>query len=394
MKTGWINPKVIIGPAATGEYYYHRQYIVADIWEEVAKPSNILIAAPRRVGKSSVMEYMAANPIKDFKCVFKNIQGVKSENDFYKTFYQLIVLALNNAQQKITWLKQLWNELKIEEVSLDGIKLGKKDVDFFTEINLLIHNLKDKKTRIVLFIDELPEVLHRLHKDGRTQEAVSILKNLRSWLLSPEFKQSISLVLAGSVGIHHVVQLIEGRTADINHLGKIDFEALDRPAAADYIKWATAEATIQYSPALAKQLLDKIQYYVPYFINLMLEEINRTARKKAVPKITKIDIDAAFEKVIAGNDHFADWKSRLFEYMPENDALFLNAVLAHAAKYNTISIRKVYDMRRNYGSEHNCMDLLNNLLKDGYLLQTGDSFSFISPFLQTFWQRNNPNYNG
>jgi uncharacterized protein len=394
VKGEWINPKVIIGNSATGEYYFNRPFIVSDIWEEVAKPNHVLIAAPRRVGKSSVMEHMAANPANDCKCIFKNIQGVQSETAFYETFYQLVIHALDGAQKKLNWLAGLWKELKIEEVSLGGIKLGKKEVDFLTEINLLIHRLKDKNIRVVLFIDELPEVLHRLHKDGRTQEAVSILKNLRSWLLSPEFKQSISLVLAGSVGIHHVVQLIEGRTADINHLGKIDFEALNRPAAADYIKWATTQATIQYSPALIKQLLDKIQYYVPYFINLMLEEINRTARKKAAPKITKTDIDAAFEKVIAGNDHFADWKNRLFEYMPEKDALFLNDVLAHAAKHDAISIRKVYDMRRAYGSEHNCMELLNSLLKDGYLLQTGDNYSFISPFLQTFWKRNNPHYDG
>jgi uncharacterized protein len=394
MEAAWINPKVIIGNSATGEYYYNRPFIVSDIWEEVTKANHVLIAAPRRVGKSSVMEHMAANPYHDYKCVFKNIQGVQSETAFYEIFYHLVIHALNGAQKKLNWLASLWKELKIEEVTLEGIKLGKRELNFLTETNLLINKLQDKNVRVVLFIDELPEVLHRLHKDGRTPEAVSILKNLRSWLLSPEFKQSISLVLAGSVGIHHVVQLIEGRTADINHLGKVNFEALDRTAAADYIQWATTGATVQYSPALIKQMLDKIQYYVPYFINLLLDEINRTARKKGAPKITKADMEAAFEKVIAGNDHFADWKNRLFEYMPEQDALFLNDVLAHAAKHDAISIRKVYDIRRNYGSEHNCMDLLSNLLKDGYLIQAGDNYSFISPFLQTFWKRNNPLYNG
>lgn len=395
MAAEWTNPTIIIGNSATGAYYYNRPDIVTEIWEEVTKPNHVLIAAPRRVGKSSVMEHMAANPHTDVKCVFKNIQGVQSEAAFYETFYHLVIHALHGAQKKWTWLAGLWKELKIEEISLEGrVKIGKKELNFLAELNLLINQLKDKNVRLVLFIDELPEVLHRLHKDGRPQEAVSILKNLRSWLLSPEFKKSISLVLAGSVGIHYVVQLIEGRTADINHLGKIDFEALDRAEAADYIQWATKDATIQYSPALAKRLLDKIRYYVPYFINLMLDEINRTARKKGTPKINKTDIEAAFEKVIASNDHFADWKSRLFEYMPAQDALFLNDVLAHAAKHDTVSIRKVYDIRRNYGSEHNCMDLLNNLLKDGYLLQAGDNFSFISPFLQTYWKRNNPQYNG
>jgi uncharacterized protein len=390
MNNSWINPKIIIGNSATGEYYYNRPIIVNEIWEEVAKPNHVLIAAPRRIGKSSVMEHMAANPPENIKCIFKNIQGAKSEKEFYKIFYGLIVNALNSATKKWQWITGLWKELKIEEVGLDGVKIGKNEPDFLAEINLLIHKLKDKDIRLVLFIDELPEVLYRLHKENKTPEAVSILKNLRSWLLSPEFKKSISLVLAGSVGIGHVVQLVEGRTADINHLGRVEFEPMDRKTAAAYVSWATKEATLQYTPALKNYLLDKINYYVPYFINLLINEINKAARKENKATVTKAAIDGAFAKVVANSDYFIDWKNRLFDYLSKTDALFLNEVLAYAAWHNTVSVRKVYDIRSSYGSTHNCMELVDSLLKDGYMVRAVDEFTFISPFLQEFWKRNNP----
>jgi len=57
MKRDWIEPKIIIGKDATGKYYYRREEIEGEIWTEIKKGNNVLIAAPRRVGKTSVMKY-------------------------------------------------------------------------------------------------------------------------------------------------------------------------------------------------------------------------------------------------------------------------------------------------------------------------------------------------
>ena len=62
-----------------------------------------------------------------------------------------------------------------------------------------------------MFIDELPEVLHSLNKKNKKEDAIVILKNLRRWRQEDQFK-NFRIVLAGSVGIHHVIKLIEGRT--------------------------------------------------------------------------------------------------------------------------------------------------------------------------------------
>lgn len=61
MIINWINPKIIIGNTATGAYYYDRPDIVANIWEQIMIGNHVLLAAPRRVGKSSIMKFMIAN---------------------------------------------------------------------------------------------------------------------------------------------------------------------------------------------------------------------------------------------------------------------------------------------------------------------------------------------
>ena len=58
MSNTWINPNIIIGNTATGNYYFPRPQIEADTWSEIEKGNHVLIAAPRRVGKSSVMVAM------------------------------------------------------------------------------------------------------------------------------------------------------------------------------------------------------------------------------------------------------------------------------------------------------------------------------------------------
>jgi uncharacterized protein len=390
MNNDWISPKIIIGPTATGNYYYPRPHIIAEIWEELEKGTNALIAAPRRVGKSSVMIDMVENCPEGYKCIFENIQGIASEEAFYKRFYELIVSCLTFFQKAQAWGKEVWKEFKIDEISKEGIKLKDGKVNYLEEISNLLPKLNNKQIKIILFIDELPEVLHNLHKANRTEEAASILKNLRKWRQEDEFK-NLLLVLAGSIGIHYVVKAIGGRTTDLNDFKAIKFEVLTSDEAEHYIKWSTSNgATIQYNEGLSNRLLSKIQYYVPYFINLMLDEINRTAKKKNNSIITPDDIDIAFENVVKNSDHFKDWKNRLFEYMPQEDAHFLNDILIHIAHNDNIGKQKIHDIATAHNKVMERMDLIEELEKDGYIIEQEDKHIFLSPFLKSFWKRNNP----
>jgi uncharacterized protein len=390
----WINPKIIIGNTATGRYYYPRPDIVELIWDEIDKGNHVLIAAPRRVGKSSVMKHMTKNAPSQCKCIFENVQGIDSEQGFYKVLYDLIKSCMNNVQKSERWLKDIISKTTLEEISIDGnIKLGTTNINYLDAINNVLPKLNGKEVRIVLFVDELPEVLHKLHRQGKTQEASSILKNLRRWRQDDDFK-NFSLVLAGSIGIHHVVKSIEGRTTDTNDFGPVDFESLSPEEARNYIQWATDNgATIQYTPGLTEYLLLKIEYHLPYFINLMLDQINKKAKKEKKTKITTTDIDDAFDHVVKTSDHFRDWKNRIFNYMAPDEAAFQNSILCHIAYNNIISVQKVHDLAVKYNTENNYIDLLSGLERDGYIKEKNGQYIFLSPFLKSFWKRENPLYN-
>ena len=393
--SNWKNPKIIVGNVAKGDFYFPRLDIEAQIWEELNKGSHILLAAPRRVGKTSVMLSMLENSPADIRCVFKNIQGVQSEEQFYQQFFESILECLNKFQQGMGWFKDLFKRLNIQEINLEGVKFGdKKPLVYHEEIHRLLVKLSENEFKIVLFLDELPEVLNNLYKKQQLQEAKSILNNLRMWRQNPLFHGYFHLVLAGSVGVHHIVKIIEGRTADINDLSVIDFEALTKEEAREYLHWATDEATVQYNDALAEHLLSKIHYFIPYFINLLLDEINKAARKSKNPNISRADIDAAFDKVVKNSAHFEEWKNRIFDYYPKLEADLLNEVLTFIAHYGKISKQELYNLAVKHQMQNNYMTLVRDLENDGYLVEQGEHHIYISPFLQAFWKQDNPVYHG
>ena len=397
MNANWISPKTVVGPVATGAYYYPRTEIVEEIWNELEKGNFILIAAPRRVGKTSIMRDIEANPRENYKVTFENIQAVKSEIDFYKTLYKLILNCLHKSEKAKKWLSAYVKTKKITEISTSGIKLEDKELDYLHEINTIFRELDSNTETIVLLLDELPEVLHQLDKTGKKDEAIAILHQLRAWRQS-DLKR-MQFVFAGSVGIHYVVKSIEGRTSSLNDLIPAICNPLTKEEALDYIEWATSnKASVQYEDEAKNHLLHKIQhYYTPYFINLMLSEIDKIARKRNNATITEKDIDQAFLNVEKSNEHFADWKKRLKDYMPKEDFSFVNDILIHIAHRGLISIQTIYDKAVSRDMTDDYMDLVNDLIQDGYLAEDPDgshNYVFISPFLKAFWKRNSPIYHG
>jgi uncharacterized protein len=391
----WINPKIIVGPTAIGDYYFNRPQIVSKIWEEVLKGSHVLLAAPRRVGKSSVMEYMVENCPEDVKCIFRNIQGIKSEQEFYQKIYELLIVCLSKFGKTKKWISDFLGGINITEITKDGVKFGdKKEVNYLDEINQLLPKLSSNNLKIVLFIDELPEVLNKLYETKRIEEASAILDNLRQWRQTPEFKKHFSLVLAGSVGIHHVVKKIDGRVADLNDLNQVPFEPLLTEESHKYITWATDEATVQYDRNLKDYLLDKIVYPLPYFINLMLAEINTKAQKSMEINISTDDIDKAFNAVTKHSDHFVEWKNRLIQYFPKDESEFMNEVLIHIAHKHKITKRKLHDLAGKHQKTSDYIELMDGLERDGYIIEQYDNYVFVSPFLKAFWKRTNPFYDG
>lgn len=390
MNTKWVRPNTIVGDAATGNRYIRREYINEELWHEVKKGNHILFVAPRRVGKTSIMKDVVDNCPEGYYCLYEDIESVPSKNMFYKRLAEMILKCSDKKSNFKSIVKQWWDSFQIKEISTSGVSLEGKEINYEEQIKRIIPELKAHGIHVVLFIDEFAEVIYKLYKNGYAKDAVDILHTIRELRHDEKFRH-FTLVFAGSIGLHHVVQAID-RPKIINDLHRIEVGVLNHEETIQLIKQLTIGATIQYNETQLNYLLQKVDYLLPYYIQLMLEEIDFLAQKAQNATINEELIDRAFDSVANNSANFDDWLRRLRDYQTEHFP-FINHLLKYIAHNNQITIQEVYNIANDlkYNRQEDYMDFVDQLSRDGYLVEYEQhKYRFLSPFLKSFWLRKYP----
>ena len=390
MEKEWIHPNTITGDAATDEQYLRRDYINEYFWREVKKGNHILFVAPRRVGKTSIMKDLAENCPEGFVCIYESIEGVSSRNEFYRRLFELILQSANRSRikQAKEFIAKCMKKYSIKEISGFGITLDAREIDYERELRGLIPELKNASVHAVIFLDEFAEVIHKLKKNGRQEDAIEILHTLREIRSNNDFKH-FTVVYAGSMGLEFVIKQI-ARPKLINDLHAVQLNALTDPEATRLIAQLTNGTTIQLPENVQSYLKQKIGYLLPYYLQLMIEGLDEIAFENKISEVTIEMVDAAFQNALNKRKNFEDWILRLKEYYAENFA-FINEILKHAAHYGRITVQEVYDRAKEFGRMEDYMDFIDELLNDGYLVeQEKHIYHFTSPLLHQFWLQKYP----
>ena len=395
MKEKWISPNTITGDAATEGRYLRRNHINDNFWREVSKGNHILFVAPRRVGKTSVMKDLVENCPPEFACIYQNIEGVKSRNEFYKRLFELILHCIERSkyEKAKAFVAKCYKKYNITEITKSGIKFSSSDLDYEAELRNLIPELKETQIHTVIFLDEFAEVINKLNKQGLQQDAVDILHTLREIRSDESFKH-FTLVFAGSIGLQFVIKTID-RPKLINDLHPIETGPLTSAEATDLIAQLSNGASIQLTDHTINHIKKSIHHLLPYYLQLMLEEIDLIAHENNQPVVTTEMIDFAFERVLYKNKNFEDWLERLKEYQAVYFP-FINDILKHTAHNNKITIQEIHNkaIDEKFKREEDYMDFVEQLVHDGYLVENNKHvYKFISPFLQKFWLKKYPIYN-
>jgi len=394
MEKHWISPATITGDAATGSQYLRRAYINEMFWREVKKGNHILFVAPRRVGKTSIMKDLAENCPEGFAGLYQNIEGIRSGNEFYRRLFELILQCVHRSpvSKAKSFLEKCVQKYSIKEISRSGIKLDVKELNYEQEIRDLVPQLKESEVHTVIFLDEFSEVINKLNRQGQQEETVAILHTLREIRSDDNFKH-FTLVFAGSIGLEHVITSID-RPKLINDLHRIITGPLRDSEATQLIRQLTNEATIQLSDEVIMTIKNSVRHLLPYYIQLMVEELDLMAGEYQQPRITSEMIETAFHRVLRKDKNFEDWLERLKSYHAEAFP-FINDILKHTAHNGSITVREIYNLasREKYQRTEDYMNFVDQLVDDGYLEEKeGHVYSFISPFLHQFWLKKFPIY--
>ena len=98
-----------------------REDFIAKLWKTLERQS-VLLTAQRRLGKSSILIVMEANPAEDSLVLKRDIEHVRTPAEFVESLLEDIRVYLSKQQRTSEWFKNLFKTIGGTEIG-DVLKL-------------------------------------------------------------------------------------------------------------------------------------------------------------------------------------------------------------------------------------------------------------------------------
>lgn len=375
-----------VGPPVTGDDFYGRVEELSRAHQYLDSNHSLVLSAPRRIGKSSFAKRLIEDKQSiGWSCVYIDLEGVRTRDEFLQ-------ILINKFDNSGIWTEAVNLAGGIFNRIFEGVKgIGPVKFDFSqpeTKVNLYtsLSEVIDHTKDTLIVIDELPLFLSILDRNtGDSNEAEFFLNWFRS--LRQVSNSKIRWVFCGSVGLHNFTRM-RNLSMTINDLVSFDFDALSEHEAKGLIKALAESENISMSDEIITSLLEKLEWYIPYFIQLIFTNIKN--HPDAHRGITDPMIDLSIDR-LAHTDELSTWSERLAEYngQEEGARLILKKLSQSERGLSRDQCLAIYI--QNTGESHMKADdelslILNMLEHDGYIIRTeGGIRQFRSPLLKKWW---------
>ncbi len=351
----------------------------------MSESHNISIAAPRRVGKSSFMLNLPGKEMAGYKCIYIITESVNKPNEFFKKLYKTVLSQLSTGAKFKQFLDGVFSRLDIKKISATEIEFGKSDINYFDELQFLCKEIKQFPYKMVLLIDEFSQTIENIITDVSKEAARNFLHQCRELRQSTDVKSKISFVYTGSIGLENLVISID-EPRSITDLGDFKIPPLSENEAKELIINILDNEDYHFSQVDRAYLLSKLKWLLPYFIHVIMSEIENICIEKQVNNITPEIIDEAFKNALRHRSYFEHWISRLRIVFKKDDFSCAKEILNIAAKKDGIDYYELQDVTAKYDVEEASV-IVHALLHDGYLVKDDilKKYRFNSPLLQLWW---------
>lgn len=378
---GTIGPKDVIG----------RDEFIARLWE-ILRNQSLVLTSERRIGKTCVISKMHAEVVSpDFFCVLRNVEGLRSPQEFVEHTFEDIEALLPRGDR--TRLKA-WQILsKLGGTQIGDIKLPHLTQHWKNLLEALMEDLFNTEKRIVVFFwDELPLFIHNVKREMGEAAAMEVLDVLRS--LRQRHKQ-LRMVFTGSVGLHLVVKALRAKryanapTNDMRAAEVCPLDPRDGARLAGLLIEGEGLAAGVDPPRLARETAEaagNIPYYIHYVIARMKSQGMDSAHKTPEEHMDSLVTDP--------NDpaDFRYYRTRLHTYYDDaEEAIGLAALDALAFADEPLAFNDLTNRIRHQipsVTRETTREILQLLMKDHYIVRrpTDGKYEFRYPVVRRWWK--------
>ena len=390
-----------VGTPVRGEDCFERDRFVELTWQKIAA-GHVLLAAPRRFGKTSVMYRLMDAPRDNYKIVHADLEA---HTDAATFLTELVVQLANDSRftQMVHGLsglrKNFWTAFRTNFSELEAFKFKIKlrdelKQDWQSAGEELFKKLSAQPHPVLFILDEFPMMIDRMARsETHREEAKTLLRWLRKLRLSPDIK-NVHFLIAGSIGIGQVLNDL-GEIASINDFEQLRLEPFTPKVATQFLAALSERHKMELSAECQEKILDLLGTLVPYFIQILFSEIYKATVQDEEP-ITPERIERIYRDKVLGVDcktYFDHYYGRLRDYYRPHEEKAIKRLLRELAVTSTLKRDAVYLIYRAERGEQADIEefntLMTNLENDFYIAFKDETqqYEFACKLLRDWWLR-------
>ncbi len=363
----------------------------AELWHRFKEGRNLLMLAPRRIGKTVQINHLRDTAAEHgFRAIVLEVAGFREEKDFFRQCCAAIQEELSTGANVMAAFSQRLSRLLRGSEGGGDWRQALLQTDWREFASHLLAHLDEHKNELpwLILVDELPIFILALRERGGVQAVSDFLYWLRN--MRQKYRR-VRWLYTGSIGLDSVARRdsVEGALTDLD---VFPFAPFTPDTARAFLADIAKRRGRTLHEDAAEVILRRLGWLSPYYLEKVAEDACTLAGTGGVLDLPRAQ--AALDRMLdlEKRTYWSTWREHLDRNFPEPERGRLYAVLETVAKSDAGVSRDAFLPALNRGGEPVgeavLRHLLDTLLADGYLAVDDERrYAFRMNLLREWWLR-------
>jgi Flp pilus assembly protein TadD len=317
--------------------------------------AHLLLTAPRRIGKTSLLKETARRLAGPFLCLYIDLQKAESAAD------AVVELSLATREYQSAWdrvssvfqnvLKDTVDTIKVKDLSI-VLRGGLTADNWRSKGDALFQILADQDRPVALFFDEVAILVNRLLRGGDyviTDQRRAEVDAFLSWLRANSVRHQgrVRIVLTGSIGLEPLVREA-GLSATLNTFTPFHLGPWARDTARGCLSALAQGYSLVLPPQAIDEMLDRLGMYIPHHVQMFFDHVYQEACLAGSREVSVALVKDVYQRSmlgIRGHVELSHMEERLKMVLgPKLDLLALDLLTDAAVDEATKACRKSIEL--------------------------------------------------
>ena len=395
------------GPWVSGEDFFDREREVGRLTELIDDGNNVLVVAPRRVGKTSLIREAFQRMEKRNRdyLLFVDVLHCSTPEDVIAAA-SVVALPYQALKEKIIGVfSSFWKQFRenIESIgSSEVLEIKFREAlggDWQAKGQKIFGNLAEADRCVAICFDELPIMLTRLltcSKEAEYQPKRNSADVFLTWLrhLMGEHQDKLRFIICGSIGLEPIVKR-HGLSHTITQLRAFPLEPWSRETAEACLNALALKYNVKWADQAQRTLLDHLGCYIPHHVQMFFGHMYEDSRKRNSNLLSLEDIDRVYQTSMLstrGHAELADYEERLLRVLERDSVTLALDLLTETAVTGVLEPKTARLLSQSLplqNSDAVLREVLDILQHDGYLEWDDDKkvWLFVSYLVRDWWNK-------